>query len=262
MSTNYNPISTVKECGRIFCTTFLSLVPPLSLLLFAQLSAARHQTVHQKPHNSVSTFLHTNTTSLLGFLVLAAAADALLQGFTGEERAWLISGRRRLHAAVVWVFSMQVCLSLWIYGFVEVDDGRIGGGGACSLVMGLGLHEAVVFWRRYVVKPAVEEAVSGLRGEGFSWGENVLLAAALGCLWWRRLRGEAEEQLLAMGRDMEAVDVVGWLLYCSTAAVGGVRVVKGLLWVVNGIFRCHQPVNGEDDNSLGLTIKIETEYEM
>ena len=185
MSTN----SAVKECGRIFCTTFLSLVPPLSLLLFIQLSAARHQkTDHQKPHNIVSTFLHNNTTSLLGLLVLAAAAAALLQNFTA---AWLIAIRRRLDAAVVWIFSMQVCLSLWIYGFVEVDDeSPIGGGGVWSVLMGLGLHEAVVFWRWYVVRPAVEEAVSGLRGEDFGWGENVLLAAAFGCLWWRRLSGE------------------------------------------------------------------------
>ncbi|KAG6417780.1 hypothetical protein SASPL_119973 [Salvia splendens] len=154
---------------------------------------------------------------------------------------------------------MQVCLSLWVYGFEEVDDeSRIGGGGVRSVVVGLGLHEAVVFWRRYVVRPAVEEAVSGLRGEGFGWGENVLLAAAFGCLWWRRLRGEAEEQLVAMGKDMEAVDVVEWLLCCSMAAVGGVRVVKGLLWVVNGIFRRHPRVNGEVDDSLDLTIKIES----
>ncbi|KAG6415263.1 hypothetical protein SASPL_122669 [Salvia splendens] len=257
--TNYNPNSTVKECGRIFCTTFLSLVPPLSLFLFTQLSSARHQkTDHHKPHNTVSTFLHTNTTSFLGILVLAAA---LVQSFTGgEERAWLTSIRRRLHAAVVWIFSMQVCLSLWIYGFMEVDDeSQIGGGGFRSVVMGLGLHEAVVFWRRYVVRPVMEEAVAGLRGEGFGWGENLLLAAAIGCLWWRRLRGEVEEQLVAMGKVMEEVDVVGWLLYCSMAAVGGVRVVKGLFWVVNGIFRRHPRVNGEADGSSGLTIKIETE---
>ncbi|XP_047964842.1 uncharacterized protein LOC125209280 [Salvia hispanica] len=241
--------TAVKECGRILCTTFLSLVPPLWLLLFTQLSAARHQKTDH--HDLVSTFLHTNTTSLLGILILA------LQSFIGgEERAWLITIRRRFDAALVWIFSMQVCLSLWIYGFVEVDDeSPIGGGGVWSVLMGLGLHEAVVFWRRYVVRPAV----SGLRGEGFGWGENVLLAAAFGCLWWRRLRGEVEEQLVGMGKDMEAVDVVGWLLYCSMAAVGGVRVVKGLLWVVNGIFRRHPRVNGEVDDSLDLTIKIETE---
>ncbi|XP_057782222.1 uncharacterized protein LOC131000366 [Salvia miltiorrhiza] len=245
--------AAVKEFGRIFCTTFLSLVPPLSLLLFARLSAIRHQTAVPNLHNN----LYTKTTSVLGFPILAAAVAALAQGFAGDRRAWLIRGRRRLHGAVVWIFSMQVCLNLWIYGFVEVDD-RMGGGGVGSLVsvrslvLGLGLCETVVFWRRDVVKPAVEEAVLGLRGEEFNWVENVVLAAAFGCMWWRRLRREAEE-LVVMRRDVELVDVVGWLLYGSTAAVGGATVVKGLWWAVSRIFRRQPPVIGKVraiDNSL------------
>lgn len=238
--------AAVKEGGRIFCTTSLSLVLPLLLLHFARLSAAWHQKAeinYEYPNKNlymISTFLHTKTTLALGFLVLLAAVAALVQGFTGDKRGWLISGRHRLHGAVVWIFSMQVFLSLWIYGFAEAD--RIGSDGVGSLVffrslvLGLGLHAKVVFWRRTVVKPAVEEAVSGFCRVGFSWVENVVLAAAFGWLWWRRLRRDAEE-LVVPGRDVDLVDVVGWLLYGSTAAVGGFRVVKSLLWVVNRIFR-------------------------
>lgn len=107
--------------------------------------------------------------------------------------------------------------------------------------MALGLHNMVVFWRRLVVKPAVDEVE-----EGFGWMEKAVLAVAFGCLWWRWLRREVEEMVVVVvmrGDQVEVVDVVGLLLCGLMAAAGGATVVKGLLWLLTKILRQHATMN-------------------
>lgn len=83
----------------------------------------------------------------------------------------------------------------------------------------------VVFWQQNVVEPVVDEAVLGFSSESFGWVKKGAFAAVFGCLWWRGLRDEAE--LLAVlpriRAEVDVADVVGWLLYYLTAAIGCVR---------------------------------------
>lgn len=93
-----------------------------------------------------------------------------------------------------------------------------------------------------MVSPVVDETVVGFSREGFGWAEEVVLAAAFGNLWWRRLRDEAEALVVLpwvrteLAMDVEVADAVGLLLYYLTAAIGGVRVMKGFLWAAMWIF--------------------------
>ncbi|KAG6415264.1 hypothetical protein SASPL_122670 [Salvia splendens] len=124
---------------------------------------------------------------------------------------------------------------------ISTDPSLRGGGNlvaARRLVLVLGVHEMMVLWRRSVVKPVVDEAVSG-----FGWAEKAVLAAALGYVSSRRLRGEVEalaamlRRRTELGMRVEAADVLGWWLYYLTAVIGCVKVIKGLFWVANKFYR-------------------------
>lgn len=254
--------AAVKECGRIIATTFLSLLLPLSFLLLARLSAARYFSTAMNDDDRevysflTAVFLHTKTTLILSFLVSAVAIEALVQGLNGGDKdktaALFVSERRRLHAAWVLIFLMQVCLSLGIHG--TVDDVEMNGFAAVGnllsprrVVFVLGLHEITVRWRRSVVAPVVDETMLGISGKGgSSWVEEVVLAAAFGNLWWGSLRDEAEALVALpwvraeLEMDVEVADCVGWLLYYLTAVIGGVRAIRGLSWATMRIFGlCH-----------------------
>ncbi|KAL8527203.1 hypothetical protein ACS0TY_005181 [Phlomoides rotata] len=243
--------AAVKECCRIIATTLLSLLLPLSFLLLSRLSAARYfSSINDEQFHKfsilISFFLQIKTTLILSLLVSAVAIGALTHSLTGHKPPFLISERRRFHAAWVLLFVMQICLSLGIYGTVDAEINGYTIGKlvpARRAVFALGLHEMMIFWRRNVVKPAVDETIFGFSGEGFSWAEKAVLAVAFGNLWWRSLREEAEALVVlpwvrvGLGMDVEAMDGVGWGLYYLTAAIGGVWVVKGFLWGLTRIFR-------------------------
>lgn len=245
--------AAVKEGGRIIATTFLSLLLPLSFLLLARLSASRYFSSAMNDDREqvysffTSVFLHTKTTLILNFLVSAVAIEALFQGLNGggdkDKTTLFVSERRRLHAAWVLIFLMQVCLSLGIHGTVDgAEMSRFAAVGnlvsSRRVVFVLGLHEITVLWRRSVVAPVVGETmieISANKG-GFSWVEEMVLAAAFGNLWWRSLRDEAEALVALpwvraeLEMDVEVADFVGWLLYYLTTVIGGVKVIRGLSW--------------------------------
>ncbi|KAK4418048.1 hypothetical protein Salat_2217500 [Sesamum alatum] len=249
--------AVVKEGCRILATTFLSLLLPLSFLLLARLSTARYflyvandyAIQSQKVSFLTSLFLYSRTTLVLSLLVSFIAVAALITHFLSgrEDALFIISQRRRLFAAWVLLFLMQVCLSLGILG-TTVEDAEINSYTVGRLVLprrlifALGLHETTVFWRKMVVKPVVDETILGFSGEGFWWAEKVALAVAFGNLWWRRLREEAEALVVLprvaaeLRMDVAVADVLGWSLYYLTVAIGVVRVVKGFLCVVTWIF--------------------------
>lgn len=144
------------------------------------------------------------------------------------------------------LFLMLVCLNLGFDLPISTDTSLRGGDNfvtARRLVLVLGVHEMMVLWRRSVVKPVVDEAVSGFFDEGFGWAEKAVLAAALGYLWSRRLGGEVEalaalpRRRTELGMGVEAADVLGWWLYYLTAAIGGIKVIKGLFWAANIFYR-------------------------
>ncbi|KAL1558354.1 hypothetical protein AAHA92_08833 [Salvia divinorum] len=240
--------SASKECCIILATTALSLHPPLSLLLLSRLSAARFSSTSrdEKIPFPTSLLLHTKTTLIFSLLVSAVAVAALVEILTGKNLYYLISKRRRLSQAWAMLFLMLVCLNLGFDLPIGTDTNIRGGGDfvtARRLVFVLGLHEIMVLWRRSVVKPVVDEAVSGIFDEGFGWMEKAVMAAALGYVWSRRLRGEVEALAALprvrteLGMHVEAADVLGWWLYYLTAAIGGVKVVKVLLWAANKFYR-------------------------
>ncbi|KAL0420130.1 UNVERIFIED_CONTAM: hypothetical protein Sradi_1426500 [Sesamum radiatum] len=261
----------LKESCRILATTFLSLLLPLSFLLLARLSTARyflsanHYTLIQ-PHNKLSfftsIFLYSRTTLVLSLLVSLITVAALITHLilTGRKHALLlITQRRRLYAAWVLLFLMQVCLSLGIQGTVEAEINSYTEGRLVSprrLIFALGLHETTIFWREMVVKPVVDETIFGFSGAGFWWAEKVALAVAFGNLWWRRLREEAEALVVLprvtaeLKMDFAVADVLGWSLYYLTVAIGVVRMVKGFLRVVTWILGYRvRPARQEDTAS-------------
>lgn len=133
---------------------------------------------------------------------------------------------------------MQVCISVGIYGTIDVEISSYTVGEfvlARRIGLILGLHESMIFWWRRVVKPVVDETVPG---EELEVAEKVVMAVAFGNLWWRRMRDEAEVLVVlpwarvAMGMSVGVADWVGWGLYYFTVAIGVVRVVRGGAWVV------------------------------
>ncbi|KAL2239058.1 uncharacterized protein LOC105163344 [Sesamum indicum] len=251
--------AVLKEGCRVLATTFLSLLLPLSFLLLARLSTARYflsvgladDYILIQPQNEVSfltsLFLYSGTTLVLSLLVSLITVAALITHLilTRHKHALLIiSQRHRLYAAWLLLFLMQVCLSLGIQGTVEAEINSYTVGRLVlprRLIFALGLHETTVFWREMVVKPVVDETIFGFSGEGFWWAEKMALAVAFGNLWWRRLREEAEALVVLprvtaeLKMDVAVADVLGWSLYYLTVAIGGVRVVKGFLWMVTWI---------------------------
>ncbi|KAG8389566.1 hypothetical protein BUALT_Bualt02G0242500 [Buddleja alternifolia] len=249
--------AAVKEGCRIIATTFLSLLLPLSFLLLARLSTARYFFLSvgndKTPQPNKITlltflFLYMKTTLILNLLVSLVSVAALTHCLTGNKAAIFITQRRRSYAAWILLFLIQIFLSLGIHGTVDMEINSYTMGSLVlprRLFLVLGLHETMVFWRDFVVKPAVDEAVFGVSREGFrfSWVEKVVAAVAFGNLWWRRLRDEAEALVVLpwimaeLRMDVGVADVVGWWLYYLTAAIGVVRVVKGFVWAVTWIFK-------------------------
>ncbi|KAH6766453.1 hypothetical protein C2S52_017436 [Perilla frutescens var. hirtella] len=234
--------AAVKEGCRILATTVLSLLQPISLLLLARLSVARYfLSVHsnEKVPFLISLLLQSKTTTIFSLLVSAVAIAALIQGLTGFDGTILVGADMHIFSVGNLVFPRR-------------------------LVLVLGLHEMMVFWLRNVVKPVVDEAVLGFSDEGFSWVEKAVLAVALGFLWWRRLRADAEALVVLprirveLKMDVEVADDVGWWLYYLTAAIGGVKVIKGFLWAVNVLanqFHSHLTrINPVQTNQLGVAL--------
>ncbi|KAI3449391.1 hypothetical protein Pfo_006056 [Paulownia fortunei] len=265
--------AVVKEGCRILATTFLSLLLPLSFLLLARLSTGRYflSVTNDKTIQShkisflTSLFLYSKTTLILTFLVSLVTIAALTNCLTGSKAAFLISERRRLYAAWVLLFLIQVCLNLGIQGTVDAEINSYTVGSLVlprRLVFALGLNETMVFWRRNVVKPVVDETIFGFSGEGFSWVEKVVLAIAFGNLWWRRLREEADALvvlpwvIVELRMDVGVAGVVGWSLYYLTVAIGAVRVVKGFLSVVTWIFRYRPVKKGDHATNVASSIKL------
>lgn len=254
--------AAVKEGCRILATTFLSLLVPLSFLLLSRLSAARFFYSITKldeanhPHKIsflTSLFYYSNTTLILTVVVSVVAISALVHCLTGGNKAafFITSKRGRLHASWALFFLIEFGLILGIHGTIDEEiknsyaytEGTLFS--PSRLFFALGLHETMVFWWRNAVKPVADEtAVFGVSGEAFGWVESVVSAVAFGNLWWRKLRDEAEALVVLpwvmrveLRMDVAAADVLGWLLYYLTAAIGAVRMIRALFWVVMWVFR-------------------------
>ncbi|PIN08394.1 hypothetical protein CDL12_19034 [Handroanthus impetiginosus] len=248
--------AAVKEGCRIVATTFVSLLLPLSLLLLARLSTARYflsitddknKTIqsHEIPFLT-SVFLYSKTTMILSLLVFLITLAALINILTSRKTAFLISALHRLQAFWILLFLMQFCLILGIHGTIDVEISSYTVGNLVlprRVVFALGLHETMIFWLRNVVVPVVDAAVFGDLRKDFSWAEKVVLEAAFGNLWWRKLRDEAEALVVLphvtaeLGMNLAAADVVGLLLYYLTVAAGVVTVVKFCVWLVTWLLR-------------------------
>ncbi|KAL3648111.1 hypothetical protein CASFOL_009079 [Castilleja foliolosa] len=243
--------AALKEGWRILSTVFLSLLLPLSFLLLARLSVSNYylsitddKIIHPQFYPLLATFLI--------LLVFSITIAALIYCSTGNNPVFEISKRRRFYAGWALLSLIQFCLGLVIMGTIEAEINSYTVGNLVllrRLFLAFGLHETMIFWMKNVVRPVVDETIFGLSGEGFmGWIEKVVLAAAFGNLWWRRLRDEAEALVVLpwvaaeLGMNVGAAGVLGWLLYYSTAAVGVVRVVKGFWWVVTWRFRYRRQV--------------------
>ncbi|XP_057965536.1 uncharacterized protein LOC131156107 [Malania oleifera] len=243
--------ATFKEPFHLLTLTLLSLLLPLSFLLLSRLSIAHYLLTlnppHQNPYFSplLSIFLYTNPT-LLHALVSIVLVASLVHGFTGRSTTFLSESPRPIfqpHLYVAWAFlsTLQVCVCLGIEGSMSAGVEGFGGfGNERSLFSGvvffIGLHEAMCYWSRMVVKPVVDDTVFGVAKEE-KWAERVAAALSVGGLWWWRLRDEVGflvmvveiEKKLSMGAGLN--EFVGWWLYYLTVTIGMVRVVKGIMWV-------------------------------
>ncbi|KAE8009346.1 hypothetical protein FH972_005786 [Carpinus fangiana] len=261
---------TLRESFQIVTITLLSLLLPLSFLLLSRFLVFHYLiSLNAFPSPQLSSFLlsfflYINP-SLLCFLVSIVSIATLIHGLTGKLITFLTeSPAGRLHAAWIFVCTLQVCVGLGIEGTIAAGvepPGSLGMEEISLLSKGvffLGLHETTLHWCRVVVKPVVDDTVFGVAREE-RWAERAAMAASFCGLWWWRLREQVEflavlpefKREVVMG--VEVADFVGWWLYYLTATIGMVRVVKGIMWVAI-LLLCRRAGRGkkpEDDHSNG-----------
>ncbi|XP_052187436.1 uncharacterized protein LOC127798134 [Diospyros lotus] len=229
-----------KRPFHLLTTTLLGLLLPLSFLLLARLSTAHYLFTSlphpYKPHPSsllISLFLSINPT-IPHLLVSLISIATLIHALTG--RFIVLPSKSTL-----WVLlcTLQVLVGLGIEGSIAAGidgSGGFGSGGTRSIlgsaVFFLGLHETMLWWSRTVVKPVVDDTVFGILAEEIRWAERVAMAAALGGLWWWRLRDEVESLvgMVEVKKELLVADFIGWWLYYLTVTIGMVRIVKAIMW--------------------------------
>ncbi|KAI3889763.1 hypothetical protein MKW92_041997 [Papaver armeniacum] len=246
----------------IFTLTILSLLLPLSFLFLARLSYVKYP-----PSYLLSPLVNINLAPLLQSLLSFFSVTALVHGLT--DKLTLMYGsvplQPRLHIA--WIFlSAQVTVGLWINAiFVSgVWPDRDYGADKKSLLISrivffIGLHETMLHWGRTIVRPVVDDTLFGdARSE--KWIEKVAISAGFGGLWLWSLRDEVEMLVLRVETKRELLiglgisDLTSLWLYYLTVIIGVVRIVKGLIWFVKGLF-CRRPQlsndsSCEDDNEV------------
>ncbi|KAI3915871.1 hypothetical protein MKW92_002891 [Papaver armeniacum] len=220
----------------IFTLTILSLLLPLSFLFLARLSYVKYP-----PSYLLSPLVNINLAPLLQSLLSFFSVTALVHGLT--DKLTLMYGsvplQPRLHIA--WIFlSAQVTVGFRIVFFI-------------------GLHETMLHWGRTIVRPVVDDTLFGdARSE--KWIEKVAISAGFGGLWLWSLRDEVEMLVLRVETKRELLiglgisDLTSLWLYYLTVIIGVVRIVKGLIWFVKGLF-CRRPQlsndsSCEDDNEV------------
>ncbi|XP_074310852.1 uncharacterized protein LOC141646535 [Silene latifolia] len=165
--------------------------------------------------------------------------------------------RPRVHAAWIFLCTLQVCVGLGIEATIKagIDGAGFGGGRSMisKLVFFVGLHETMVHWARTIVRPVVDDTVYGGPKEE-QWPEKWALAACFGVLSWWRLRDEVDSLvvLVEVKRDMMMKvglgDFVGLWLYYLTVAIGMSRILKAVMWFFMRFF-CRRIVDDDDQDS-------------
>ncbi|XP_021768737.1 uncharacterized protein LOC110733033 [Chenopodium quinoa] len=244
--------------------TLLSLLLPLSFLLLARLSSAHYllSLASISPPKSLvfSLFLNTNP-NILHALVSVISLAALIHALTG--RISLISElpgpifRPRVHAAWIFLCTLQVCVGLGIEATIKAGVDGAGFGDERSmlskLVFFLGLHETMIHWSRTIVRPVVDDTIfGGARQERMA--ERWALAACFGALSWWRLRDEVESLVVVVEVKREMMmkvglgDFLGLWLYYLTVAIGLARIIKSIIWFGMTIFKRRVTINDQDSN--------------
>ncbi|KAH7836995.1 hypothetical protein Vadar_008315 [Vaccinium darrowii] len=244
--------ATLIQPFYLLTTTLLSLLLPLSFLLLARLSASYAvftSDPYPQPHPSnyssilISLFIKTNPSFLHAVVSLLTAAT-LIHGLTGQKLVTTESPdpNFRPHLCISWILlcTLQLCIGFGIEGIIAAGIDGYGFGNERSLssrvVFFLGLHEAMLYWWRVVVKPVVDDTVFGFVTEE-KWVERAAMGVGYGALWCWRLRSEVESLavMVEVKREMEMgvdiADFVGWWLYYLIVTIGMVRIVKGIAWV-------------------------------
>lgn len=260
------------ETFRIVTTALLSLLLPLSFLLLARLSTAHYLVAVSgkfsigwpEPSAVVSfIFLYANST-VLYFLISFVSVAAFVHVFlNGRVTTFFISRSTtvlpaRLYVAWILLFTLQVCVGLGLEGSIIAGIDGTGFSRETNLVSRviffLGLHETMRFWSKSVVKPVVDDTVTG----GYCvveerWVERVAMAASFGSLWWWRLRDEIDSLVVVaelkreLPEGVAMVDFVGWWLYHLTVSVGVLRILKSAVWL--GMVMLFRKVEGGEEEA-------------
>ncbi|XP_057517086.1 uncharacterized protein LOC130798213 [Amaranthus tricolor] len=243
---------TLVQPFYVISITLLSLLLPLSFLLLARLSSAHYllSLASISPPKSFlfTVFLNTNP-NLLHALVFMVSFAALIQALIGRisliiEHPGPIF-RPRVHAAWIFLCTLQVCVGLGIEVTIKagVDGAGFGDGRSMlsKLVFFLGLHETMIHWARTIVRPVVDDTIfGGAREERLT--ERWALAGCFGALSLWRLRDEVESLVVVvevkrqMMMNVGLGDYLGLWLYYLTVAIGMARIIKVIMWVCMNVF--------------------------
>lgn len=248
------------EIFRIVTTALLSLLLPLSFLLLARLSTAHYLLAvagnfsirWPEPSGVVSfLFLYANSTVLyflISLISVSAFVHVFLNGrvtisfFSSRSSWWSSPVPRRLYAAWILLFMLQLCVGLGLEGSIIAGIDGTGFNRETNLVSRviffLGLHETMRFWSKSVVKPVVDDTVTGgCCCVEEKWAERVAMAVGFGSIWWWRLRDEIDSLVVVaelkreLPEGVAMVDFVGWWLYHLTVSVGFLRILKSVVWL-------------------------------
>lgn len=265
------------ETFRIVTTALLSLLLPLSFLLLARLSTA-HYLLAVAGNFSIGwpeqsglvsfLFLYANSTVvyfLISLISVAAFVHVFLNGrvtisFFSSRPSWWSSAVPRQYAAWILLFTLQLCVGLGLEGSIIAGIDGTGFNRETNFVSRviffLGLHETMRFWSKSVVKPVVDDTVTGgcccVVEE--KWVERVAMAAGFGSLWWWRLRDEIDSLVVVaelkrqLPEGVAMVDFVGWWLYHLTVSVGVLRILKSVVWLA--MLLLFRKVEEEEENNI------------
>ncbi|CAO2826643.1 unnamed protein product [Amaranthus hypochondriacus] len=237
----------IVQLFYVISITLLSLLLPLSFLLLARLSSAHYflSLASLSPPKSYlfSIFLNTNP-NLLHALLSLITLSTLIHALTG--RVSLITEhpgpifRPRVHAAWIFLCTLQVCVGLGIEATIKAGFDGAGFGYKKSmlskLIFFLGLHETMIHWARTIVRPVVDDTIFGGTQEE-KLVERWAVAALFGALSWWRLRDEVESLVVVVEVKREMLmnvglgDFIGLWLYYLTVAIGMARIIKGIMWI-------------------------------
>lgn len=232
----------LKQSFHAICLTLLSLLLPLSYLLFPRL-------------NSPPPLSLTFNTIIFYIFISFLSLSSLFYSFTGHTL--LI----KLPICIAWAFLclFQACVTSGIEATIrsefeplENTSGTAHETWLKKTLFFIGIYEQMMLWEMTLVKPVVDDAIydEERKERGI---ERFIMWLSFSGLWLWLLQREIEPLVLASGRgelrnEAGWSNFILWLVTVATLLTGFVSAVKFLVWQIIVLLQfMYCRVDQEDD---------------